>query len=201
MQNIIADITNFIFVNHPPQPADIIFLPGSSDPALPEHAATLYHAGAAPRLLPSGGVNIKTGKFNGVKHKRDIYDGDYPTECDFYTDVLCKRGVPESAIVREDQSGFTKENARLSRKATDELGLTINRAIIVCKNFHARRCLMYYQLAYPQAELMVAPVEVYGITRENWHTQPTGVERVMGELARCGNQFVEDFTALCTPSN
>ena len=42
---IIDAITNFIFVDDSPQKVDIIFLPGSSDPAAPERAAALYEEG------------------------------------------------------------------------------------------------------------------------------------------------------------
>ena len=190
---IIADIANFIFIDDPPRRADIMLLPGGSDPAIPERAAQLYHEGYASLLLPSGGVSVKSGKFAGVKRKREIYDGDYPSDCAFYVDVLRKCGVPDSAIIQEDKSGFTLENARFSRALTDKLGLRIESAMIVCKNFHARRCLMIYQMAFPEAELAVVPVEVYGITRENWYSFDYGIDRVMGELARCGNQFVGDF--------
>ena len=192
-QRIINDITNYIFVADQPRKADVILLPGSSDPAIPEKAVELFANGFAPFIIPSGGVSIKTGKFGGVKRKTDIYNGDYPTDCSFYTDVLLKNRVPLSAIIDEDKSGFTKENATLSRKAADERGLDVHTAIVVCKSFHACRCLMCYQFAFPKAEIIIVPVNVYGISRENWYTQEYGIERVLGELARCGNQFVEEF--------
>jgi uncharacterized SAM-binding protein YcdF (DUF218 family) len=153
----------------------------------------LFACGYAPFIIPSGGVSVKTGKFNGVKRKSDIYSGDYATDCAFYTDVLLKSGVPHSAIIPEDKSRFTKENATLSRKVADENGLAVQRAIVVCKSFHARRSLMCYQFAFPYAEILVVPIHVYDISRENWHTHEYGIGRVLGELARCGNQFVEDF--------
>ncbi len=189
---IIADITNYIFIADEPQKSDIIFLPGGSDPAIPEKAAELYKNGFSALLIPSGGTSVKTGKFGGVKIKADIYNGDYQTDCAFYTDVLLKNGVPASAIIGEDKSGYTKENAVLSRKTADELGLTVRTAIIVCKSFHARRSLMCYQFAFPEADIRVVPVDVYGISREHWHTHEYGIDRVMGELSRCGNQFVDE---------
>ncbi|MCK9251928.1 MAG: YdcF family protein [Eubacteriales bacterium] len=192
-KRIIEDITSFIFVSDTPRQADVMLLPGGSDPAVPEKAAELYADGYAPLILPSGGVSIKTGKFNGVKRKAELYSDDYATDCAFYTDVLLKNGVPPSAIIGEDQSGFTKENATLSRKAVDEHGLNIRTALVVCKSFHARRCLICYQLAFPEAEIQVVPVDVYGITRGNWFRHDDGVNRVLGELARCGNQFVAEF--------
>jgi uncharacterized SAM-binding protein YcdF (DUF218 family) len=190
---IIADITDFIFVSDEPARSDVIFLPGGSDPAIPEKAAELYKSGFAPFLLPSGGKSAKTGKFNGVKLKNDIYNGDYQTDCAFYTDVLIKNGVPPSAIIAEDKSGYTKENAALSHKAADEYGLTVRKALLVCKSFHARRCLMCYQFAFPEANIRVVPVDVYNISRDDWHTRSYGIDRVMGELARCGEQFIDEM--------
>ena len=93
----------------------------------------------------------------------------------------------------KNKSGFTKENATLSRKAVDERGLAVRTAIVICKSFHARRSFMCYQFAFPETELMLVPVDVYGISRDNWHKHDYGIERVLGELARCGNQFVEEF--------
>lgn len=190
---IISDITDFIFVENKPQVSDIIFLPGGSDPAIPELAAKLYCEGYTPLLLPSGGVSVKSGKFSGVKVKKEIYNGDYQTDCEFYTDVLIKNGVPTSAIIEEDKSGHTRDNAFLSRIVADDRGIDIKRAIICCKTFHARRCLMLYQFAFPEAELLVVTAEVYDINRENWYKSEYGVDRVLGELARCGNQFVGDI--------
>lgn len=193
MTRVIEDITEFIFISDKPSPSDVIFLPGGTDPAIPEEAAELFKKGFSPVLLPSGGVSVKTGKFGGVKRKREIYMGDYQTDCDFYIDVLRKSGVPSSAIIGENKSGYTKENALLSRKAADAYGLAVRSALLVCKSFHARRCLMCYQLAFPKAEIRVVPVDVYGISRENWYMQEYGIERVLGELSRCGNQFVDEM--------
>lgn len=190
---MISDITEFIFVSDRPRAADVIFLPGGSNPEPPEYAAELYKSGYAKVLLPSGGVSVKSGRFSGVKAKKELYDRDYATDCEFYADVLLKNGVPESAIVRESRSGHTRDNAFLSRKAADGRGLDIKKAMIVCKSFHARRCLMLYQLAFPETEITVCPVDCYNITRDNWHSFELGVDRVLGELARCGNQFIGDM--------
>lgn len=122
---IISDITDFIFVAEQPKKADIIFLPGGFDPAPPEYAAELYRRGSAPLLLPSGGLSVKFGKWQGVKRKADIYSGDYHTDCEFYTDVLAKNGVPLSAIIPEDKSWHTRDNAFFSRAIADGRGLSI----------------------------------------------------------------------------
>ena len=190
---IITDITNFIFVSDEPEKADAIFLPGGSFPEQPEYASELYCQGYAKWLIPSGGISVKRDKWPGVRSKADIYNGDYQSDCDFLTDVLLKNGVPASAIIGEDQSGHTRDNAFLSREVVDKRGVAISTALIVCKAFHARRCLMLYQMAFPEADIKVCPVHCYNITRENWYKSKAGIDRVLGELARCGNQFVGDI--------
>ncbi len=190
---IITDISDYIFVSDVPQKVDAIFLPGGSHPQQPEYAAELYHKGYAQWLIPSGGVSVKLGKWQGVRSKADIYDGDYKSDCEFFTDVLLKNGVPASAMIGEDKSGHTRDNAFLSRKAADEAGIEIKTAMIVCKAFHARRCLMLYQMAFPDVKMIVCPVHCYNITKDNWHESEKGIDRVLGELARCGNQFAADI--------
>ncbi len=192
-ERIIEDISEFIFVSDEPLKSDIIFLPGGSHPSVPECGAKLYREGFAPLLMPSGGVSVKFGRWQGVKEKADIYNGDYHTDCEFFTDVLIKNGVPKTAVIEENKSGHARDNAFFSRKTADERGIDIKSGIIVCKSFHARRCLMLYQLAFPEARLVVFPVDVFGITRDDWYTSQLGTERVLGELARCGNQFVGDI--------
>jgi len=197
INRIIADISDYIFVSDKPTEADAVFLPGGSHPQQPEYAAELYHQGMARWLIPSGGVSVKLEKWAGVRSKAEIYNGDYQSDCDFFTDVLVKNGVPLSAIIGEDKSGHTRDNAFLSRKAADERGVEIKRALIVCKAFHARRCLMLYQMAFPEAEIKVCPVYCYNITKDNWYKSEKGIDRVLGELARCGNQFAGDIKEYC----
>ena len=51
---IITDISDFIFVEDTPEPADAIFLPGGSHAEQPEYAAALYRQGYGKWLIPSG---------------------------------------------------------------------------------------------------------------------------------------------------
>lgn len=190
---IISDISDYIFVSDEPQKVDAIFLPGGSFPEQPEYAAELYHKGFAKWLIPSGGVSVKLGRWQGVRSKADIYNGDYKSDCEFFTDVLLKNGVPRSAIIGENRSGHTRDNAFLSREVVDKAGIEIKTAMIICKAFHARRCLMLYQMAFPDVRLIVCPVHCYNITKNNWYESEKGIDRVLGELARCGNQFVADI--------
>ncbi|MDO5392660.1 MAG: YdcF family protein [Eubacteriales bacterium] len=182
-------ITEFIFVNQKPEPADIIFVPGNGYPQMAERAAGLWKNHMAPLVLPSGRYSVTRGHFAGVMEKEDRYGGEYETEWEFLSHVLTENGVPQDCILREDRATFTYENAIYSRQVTDCAELEVQKAIICCKSHHARRCLMYFQLLYPQTEFLVCPSDTENITRENWHETEKGIEEVMGEADRIIRQF------------
>ncbi|WP_081428567.1 ElyC/SanA/YdcF family protein [Lachnoclostridium phytofermentans] len=91
--------------------------------------------GYAPIIVPSGGVSVKTGKFNGVKSKCEIYHKDYLTECDFYTDVLTINNVEKEKIIGENQSGSTAENARFTRQVLMPKALVPKQKLYAVKTF------------------------------------------------------------------
>ncbi|MCF0136238.1 MAG: YdcF family protein [Lachnospiraceae bacterium] len=189
MNQIISDISDFIFVSDTAKDADIIMVPGGSWPELPETAATLYREGFSKMILISGGISITTSKFPGPKTKSKVYTGDYQTEYEFYKDVLLKNDVPEEAIIGEDQSSFIRENSLYARQLLDEQNLSVRSALLVCKSVHARRTLMSYQAAFPSVEFSVIAVPGYDITKDNWFLYEESIVRVLGELARIGDQF------------
>ena len=168
--------TDFIFIEDQPEQADMIFLPGSAEGALPVRAAQLWKEGYAPLVLPSGKYSKLTGYFTGHE-------------------ILLKEGVADHAILQEKQATYTYENAIFSRKLTDKLGLDIKKAILVCQAYHARRASLYYQVCYPETEILVCPVITRGISRDNWYQHETGIETVLKEVEHCGSQFGEIFRA------
>lgn len=190
-QAFLDQITEFVFAEHKLEQADIIFIPGSGHPQLAEEAARLYHQGWAPWILPSGRYSITTGKFSGVLDKQECYQGSYETEWDFLSQVLQEKGVPGAAILKEDRATYTYENAIYSRQVTDGMGLEIKKAILCSKPYHARRCLLYYQLLYPDTRFMVYPIKDSKIQRDNWFLTEEGTRLVFGELERMGTQFHE----------
>jgi uncharacterized SAM-binding protein YcdF (DUF218 family) len=189
MNKIIEDISDFIFVEDKPEKADAIMVIGGSYPELAEIAAELWKKEYAPIIFIGGGVSIKTGKFPGTKSKKDIYNKEYLTEYDFYKDVLLLNGVKECAIIGENRSSFTRENAICAKQVANEKNIKLNKVLLVCKAFHARRCLMFYKSAFPNVEFLIMPFEGFDISKSNWFMTEYGVQRVLGELSRCGNQF------------
>lgn len=193
-ETLVKSITDFIFVEDEPQRSDVIFIPGNSHPEHALRAAELYHQGMAEYLLPSGRYSVVLGHFKGVPEScRQDYPDDYETEWAYLRAVLMKAGVPEHAILREDQATYTWENAQYSRKVCDGMGLEVKQAILCCRAFHARRAMMYYHAAFPDSRIFVCPAGLPGESRDDWFTTEKGRRRVMGEVARMGTQVNEVF--------
>lgn len=48
---------------------------------------------------------------------------------------------------------------------------------------------MCYESVYPNTKFIVYPTETQGINKHNWFTTKEGIDKVMGEVERCGSQF------------
>ena len=188
--DFLEKIRDSIFVEDQlPEQADIIFVPGNGYPHMAQKAAELYQEGRSARILPSGKYSVTVGAFEKAGQECDVYGTGFETEWQFLQRVLLYHGVPEEAILREEQATYTYENAAFSRKVTEQAGISVKKAILCCKNYHAGRALMYYQLLYPETEFYVAPVSVDGITKENWAETEKGIEEVTEEVKRIFCQF------------
>ena len=190
-QRVSRDITDFIFMKDEPQKSDVIFIPGTSQSAVSETAAQLYCAGYAGYVIPSGMYSGKRGKFASEKIDKARYAGEYDTDWAYCKHILLANGVPESAILREDHSTHTGENAEFSAMVLKELGIKVERAILCCQAFHARRAFMTYAKHFPDTEILVVPTETQGIRRKDWYLQENSYRRVMSEVYKCGEYFLE----------
>ncbi len=175
MTNPFNCITDFIFIETEVASADVILVPGANHPQLMEKAATLYKQGLAPYILPSGGYKPHVGA----------------TEWEYLRSIGIENGVPEEAIIREDEAQHTLENAQFSLKVLNKVGIHPNKVIIVCKAGHSRRALLCYQAEFPkETEFLVSPVvDRYGITKENWFLSEVGISRIMTEVQKIGKYF------------
>ena len=111
--------------------ADIIIVLGAGlkddgrpGPALTRrsrHGAALWHEGIAPLILCAGGQSEY-----------------YPrTEAEACREILLNAGMPTDAILTEDRSRSTEENAIYSKEILDELGLS--RVVLVSDSYHILR--------------------------------------------------------------
>lgn len=182
MTKFLEELTNFIFLEDEPQKADVIFVPGSEEGALAKTAARLYLEGYAPIIVPSG----KYAKWTGHS-----IVGEFETESDYFAHLMMEEGVPESAIIKEREATYTYQNAINTKELLDERGMEVKRALLCCQAYHARRSKLYYQVLFPDTEILVCPTVTKGITRENWFKRRETAELVLGEIERCGSQFHE----------
>lgn len=187
----LRDITEFIFLEDLPEKADLIIVPGNTWPQPARRAAALYHEGMAPYIVVSGRCSKGQQTFAGAACEGDRYKGAYMTEADFLTDVLIREGVPETAVLQERKAEFTLENARYIRKLLEEKKMTVKKALICCQAFHARRCRMYFEYIFQDTdvEFLMCPAVTQGISRCSWMESQKGLDTVLGELRRCGEQF------------
>lgn len=196
-ERFIRAVTEFIFVEDEPVKADVIFVPGSRKIENAIRAAELYRAGYAPYVLPSGRYGVKLGCFVPLEEPlRSEYPEEFESEWQLHRAVLMKHGVPEQAILREDQSTYTWENAQFSRDVLKAQGIPVKTAILCCKAFHARRALLYYQAAMPDVHFLVCPVQTPGCAREDWYLSEKGRARILGEVQRLGSQTNEVFAMM-----
>jgi uncharacterized SAM-binding protein YcdF (DUF218 family) len=164
-------------------PADVIIVlgggtqkDGSASPATvrrAQHAAALYHKGLAPYVLCTG-----------------TYTQQHPkTEAQACADVAEQNGVPASAIVMEERSASTEENAIETRKVMDERGFKT--AVLVTDNFHVLRAEMLFKRQ--GIPVFVSPAEATTGTLD-WWSAAFGSYREVGALA-----WYEVKTALGLP--
>lgn len=95
------------------------------------HAARLYKAGLAPRVIVSGG--------------RVFPDPDLPSEAEYLRQLLVELGVDAEAIVLETQSRNTYENGLLSAKLMQERELST--ALLVTSAWHMPRAAAVFRKA------------------------------------------------------
>lgn len=114
------------------QPADVIIVLGSGlrredlqpGPALTRRSvrgAELFHAGFAPAIICSGG-------YPGTATR---------SEADGCAQVLRENGVPDDAIILEERSRSTEENAAYSHEIMQEHGWKT--ALVVSDGYHLLR--------------------------------------------------------------
>lgn len=102
---------------------------GKPSPALErriQHAAKLYHQGAAPIIIGSGGLG---------KHP--------PSEAEIMAKCLVELGVPASSILSETRSHTTLENATYSARILRRSGG--QRVLVVSDRYHLPRAVLCFR--------------------------------------------------------
>ncbi len=118
-----------------------LLLGGNPNNAIPraKAAAELYHSGRVSFIVPSGGV------------KWDV-EGEMISESHYMKRILMEAGVPEEAIILENQATTTKENMifgtlQINRKLKFE---KVDHVIIVTSRSHMKRSIALAKAFLPR---------------------------------------------------
>jgi uncharacterized SAM-binding protein YcdF (DUF218 family) len=134
-------------LGHVLEPAEIILVFGSSDLRVAGHAAQLWHAGYAPRILFSGGRGRMT-------------QGWADTEAAAMARVAREAGVPGNRLILEERASNTGENIRFSRSLLESLGLLPRTAIVVQKPYMERRTHAALEVQWPELACLANSPEI-----------------------------------------
>ena len=162
---------DFLAIAEAPAPADVIFVFGSQDFAVPARAAELYRDGHAPWILV-------TGSFGRMM--RQVFA---KPEALVFKDRIQAAGVPEAVIVAETEATNTLENTRLGMAALGRQGVRPRSALLVAKGFVMRRAVATFTRQCP--DLQVRPCPPAGGLREaRDRGRSAFAERLVAELDR-----------------
>jgi uncharacterized SAM-binding protein YcdF (DUF218 family) len=139
---------NYHHMNHEPQVSDCILVLGSHDLRVAERGAELYLQGFAPLLIFSGGL----GNFT-----KEIWTR---SEADLFADIAVSMGVPETAILRENQSTNTGENIQFTKRLLRQKGLDPRTFLLVQKPYMERRTFATFRQNWPEKELLVTSPQI-----------------------------------------
>ncbi len=132
----------------PDAPRQMVEINSAGDRVL--YAAQLYKAGAAPLIILSGG-NASFSQARGT------------TPAEEMKTMLVELGVPQEALLLQDQSQNTAEDAFFTSAILTEK--QIHTVILVTSAAHMERALMMF--ASPKLSLIPAPVD-YNLTQRSW---------------------------------
>ena len=128
----------------PPARAELLLVAGSHDLRVPDCAARLYLAGAAPLIVCTGGFGKVT---DGLFHQ---------PEGEVFAARCRALGVPDGALLIEDRATNTGENFSRSRELLTGRGLSPRSAIAVCKPYMAKRVWATGTRQWPEVRWHVA---------------------------------------------
>ncbi|MCC6458544.1 MAG: YdcF family protein [Caldilineaceae bacterium] len=155
-----------------PQAQAIVLLGGGTRPHLPPrpmsemneagdrvgYAAKLYHEGKAPFIVVSGGFI-------------EFFGSTVP-EADAMQELLMAYGVPQEAIVREDRSRNTHENALYVREIAD--ARSFNQILLVTSGLHMPRSVAIFE--HQGFEVLPAPADFLATWDVEGRTSDLGVD-------------------------
>lgn len=172
-------IWNYMHLNHLLEKADAILVLGNRDIRVGEYAAQLWLDGWAPYLVCSG-----SGDIHNNKPGREQFVGS--TEAEVFAEKAKKMGVPEEAIIIENQSQNTGQNYEFALERLAGKGVTVTTLIAVQKPYMERRTYATGKVWLPNINLIVTspPISLEDYPNESNSIGEHWLHAMVGDLQR-----------------
>ena len=173
---LLTAAANYLIVDDPLQPADVIFVLNGDYNTRPFRAAELYHQGLAPLILMARAEGQPAERLGLVQNETDISVA-----------VMEKLGVPADRIVVLPVKGgvtSTFDEASQLRQYVERTG--IQRVLLLTSAFHTRRArwVIEKELSGLPMKLEVSAVPYDGFDATNWWQNENGLIAVNNEYIK-----------------
>ena len=170
-------IWNYHKLNHHLEKADAILVLCSHDERVVERAVELYGADWAPWVIFSGGLGAITRKLWTEP------------EAERFARLAIATGVPKDKVIIENRSSNTGENIIYTRQLLADLGLELQKFIVVQKPYMERRSFATFRKWWPEKQVIVTSPQIsfddYLANYANSALSPNEVVSIMvGDLQR-----------------
>ncbi len=176
--SLLVAFAKFVIVDQPQQTVDMIYVINGEVETRPFHAAELYLAGVAPKIVIPRAEESPANKAGVMPHTTDVA-----------IQIMEGLGVPSEDIVELRIPGgvtSTFDEAVLLREYTDENN--IQTAVLVTSAFHTRRAnwIMQRQMVGSSTTLTVSAAPHWGYDETNWWTKEAGLISLTNEYIKMG---------------
>lgn len=172
-------IWDYMHLNHQLEKADAILVLGNRDIRVGEYAAQLWLNGWAPYLVCSG-----SGDIHNNKPGREQFVGS--TEAEVFAEKAKEMGVPDEAIIIENQSQNTGQNYEFALERLADKGVTVKTLIAVQKPYMERRTYATGKVWLPNINLIVTspPISLEDYPNESNSVGEHWLHAMVGDLQR-----------------
>lgn len=144
----------------------IIAISGGDTTARTNEAISLYKSGWAPRLVFSGAAEDTSGPSNAAVMRK----------------IALGAGVPDSAIMIDEFSQTTKQNAQETTGLLE--GEDISSVILVTSGYHQRRASLEFKKHLEDVKVLSHPADSDSNWSVWWWLTPFGWYLALGEIVR-----------------
>jgi uncharacterized SAM-binding protein YcdF (DUF218 family) len=177
IRDLASIIWNYHKLNHPLEKADAILVLCSHDERVVERVVELFKEQWAPLVIFSGGLGAITKRFWTEP------------EAERFARLAIAAGVPKDKVIIENRSSNTGENIIYTRQLLADLGLELQKFIVVQKPYMERRSFATFRKWWPEKQVIVTSPQIgfddYLANYANSALSPNEVVSIMvGDLQR-----------------